>query len=239
MIAALLRSVPFAAALRRSRACRRSADCIPPQVRARLKDLRLTARRARGRAGLRPASQPQPRRRAGVRAIPRLRTRRRTAPDRLEALRALGPLLRARSRARQPARPCGCWSTPPLRWRRKMRRVPAGRGWTPRRRSPRASIELALRQGDRFGLACASATAGCSWSRPAPVRGNAIAACSNCMACRRAARWPDESACGRCGNASAPRDLVVVLSDCFDDGVASIWSNAWPPRGAKCWRCRS
>src|SRR5690606_842359 len=52
----------------------------------------------------RPAPRSRPRRRAGILAVPRLRAGRRAAPDRLEAVRAQRPLLRARGRARQSAR---------------------------------------------------------------------------------------------------------------------------------------
>ena len=195
-------------------------DFIPPQVRARLKDLQLTARQAAGMQGF---GLHRSRSRGAGLEFAQYR-----AYEPGDELRQVDWKLYARSdrffvREAERDSPLDLWLL--IDTSASMSQEDAARpGWS-RLDAAKALaaclIELALRQGDRFGIAAIG---------DGRLRMTGIGAGprqrDRCLlelqALKAAGTWPDEMRLRPLWEYVGPRTLVVSLSDAFDDEVARL-----------------
>lgn len=195
-------------------------NLIPPDVRARLKTLQLSTRRVAGAFGYgahRSASRGSGLEFAQYRAY---------EPG--DALRMIDWKLYARSdryyvREAERDSPLDVWVL--IDASASMGQADAARAsWTrldAARSIAACIVELALRQGDRFGLAMA----GGDGLQVVPVGQGAKHRdrCRIALATMRArGAWPDEATLRPTWQHIAAQSLVIALSDCFDDGVVTL-----------------
>lgn len=196
------------------------ADLIPPPVRARLKDMQLTARQAAGMQGF--GLHRSPSRGAG------LEFSQYRAYEPGDELRQIDWKLYARSdrffvREAERDSPLDVWLL--VDTSASMSQQDAARpGWS-RLDAARALaaciIELALRQSDRFGLvAIGGGTIGLTTIGSGPrQRDRCLLALQALVA---SGEWPDETRLRPLWEAVGARTLVVSLSDAFDEGVPRL-----------------
>ncbi len=195
-------------------------ELIPPQVRARLKALQLTARQAAGAQGL---GLHRSRNRGAGMEFSQYR-----AYEPGDELRQVDWKLYARSdrffvREAERDSPLDLWLL--VDTSASMSQQDAARpGWSrlhAARSLAACLVEVALRQGDRFGIA----GIGEPGLKLTPL-GAGPRHRDRCALALRDLRtggaWPDESRVRPLWEQVGPRSLVVVLSDAFDDGVAQL-----------------
>jgi uncharacterized protein (DUF58 family) len=196
------------------------ADFIPPQVHARLKDLRLTSRRAAGLQGL---GLHHSRSRGAGLEFAQYR-----AYEPGDELRLVDWKLYARSdrffvREAERESPLAVWIL--IDATASMSQEDAARpGWS--RLSAAKGLaacvaELALRQGDRFGLVALHDDA-LRLVAPANSVRQRDRLLLELNSLKAAGRWPASVQLHPLWERIGAGDLVVLLSDLFDDGAAEI-----------------
>ena len=208
-----------------------AASLIPADVRARLKSLQLVARRAAGARGFglhRSASRG-----AGL----EFAQYRSYGPG--DALRQVDWKLYARSdrffvREAERDSPLDLWLL--VDASASMAQGDAARpGWSrldAARGIAACAIELALRQGDRFGV-LAVGGAGVHAVPLGAGRATASAACCRSPRCRRRARGPATTCCAARGTTSARSRCCCACPMRSTTRCRRCWK-AWRPRAAKC-----
>jgi uncharacterized protein (DUF58 family) len=196
------------------------ADLIPPELRARLRELRLSARRGAGGDGL---GQHASRSRGAGLEFAQYR-----AYEPGDELRRIDWKLYARSdryfvREAERDSPLTAWAI--VDASASMRQADAARGGYAKLDAAKtlaASLfELALRQGDRFGLLALAGTA--------PVFVHAGSGPRQRDRCaleltrvQAANRWPDATTLAPLWERIQPPAVVLMLSDFFDDAAAEL-----------------
>lgn len=196
------------------------ADFIPPQVHARLKDLRLTSRRAAGREGL---GLHHSRSRGAGLEFAQYR-----AYEPGDELRLVDWKLYARSdrffvREAERESPLAVWIL--VDATASMAQEDAARpGWsrlTAAKGLAACVAELALRQGDRFGLV-ALRDDGLQLVAPASSVRQRDRLLLELGALRAGGRWPTFAQLHPLWERIGAGDLVVLLSDLFDAGAVEV-----------------
>ncbi len=197
-----------------------SHDLIPPQVRSRLKALRLTARRASGSNGL---GLHHSRSRGAGLEFAQYR-----AYEPGDELRQIDWKLYARSdrffvREAERESPLALWIL--IDASASMAQADQARpGWS-RLDAAKALAaclaDMALRQGDRFGWATLRDD-GLRLIAPATGSRHRDRLLLDLHALAARGRFPDFAELGALWDRIGAQDLVVVLSDCFDDACAGM-----------------
>lgn len=196
------------------------ADFIPPQVRARLKDLRLTSRRAVGVQGL---GLHHSRSRGAGLEFAQYR-----AYEPGDELRQVDWKLYARSdrffvREAERESPLAVWLL--VDATASMAQEDAARpGWSRLAAAKGLAAcvaELALRQGDRFGMAALGGD-GVRLVPPAASVRQRDRLLLELHGLTPGGRWPASEPLRPLWERIGPGDLVVLLSDLFDDGAVDV-----------------
>lgn len=186
-------------------------DLIPPDVRSRLKSLRLTARRAVGQSGI--GLHQSHTRGAG------LEFAQYRAYEPGDELRQIDWKLYARSdkffvREAERESPVAVWIL--LDASASMAgRFDAARGLAA------AIAELALRQGDRFALV-ALREQGLALTPPGSGARHRDRMLLDLHSLRASGAFPAGARLGSIWERIGARDLVILLSDCFDEGAVAM-----------------
>lgn len=196
------------------------ADFVPPQVRARLKDLRLTSRRAAGLHGL---GLHHSRSRGAGLEFAQYR-----AYEPGDELRMVDWKLYARSdrffvREAERESPLAVWIL--VDATASMAQEDAARpGWSRLSAAKGLAacvVELALRQGDRFGLV-ALRDEGLQLVAPASSVRQRDRLLLELGALRASGHWPTVAQLHPLWERIGAGDLVVLLSDLFDTGAVEV-----------------
>ncbi len=196
------------------------ADLIPADVRSRLRSLRLVTRRAVGSHGL--GLHQSHSRGAG------LEFAQYRAYERGDELRQIDWKLYARSdkffvREAERESPVAVWII--IDASASMAQADAARPDYSRfdaARGMAAAIgHLAMQQGDRFGLMALS-DAGITLLPPASGARQRDRMLLDLIALRTATRFPAEDQLGPLWERIGAHDLVILLSDCFDEGAIAL-----------------
>jgi uncharacterized protein (DUF58 family) len=196
------------------------AHLIPPDVRARLRDLHLAVRHAASGDGL---GQHSSRSRGAGLEFAQYR-----AYEQGDEPRRIDWKLHARSdryfvREAERDSPLVAWivGDATASMRQSDRAVPARSKFDAARSIAACVIELALRQGDRFGLALVGGDA--LKLVPAAVGGRQRDRCLlELSQARPLGRWPSEAVLRPLWERIAPASLVVFLSDFFDEDAVAL-----------------
>jgi hypothetical protein len=208
---------------------------IPPDVRARLKDLRLRARHGAGGDGL--GQHASKSRGAGLEFVQYRAYEPGDEPRRIDwKLFARSDRYFVRESERDS--PLTLWlvvdATASMAQADTVR--PQWRKIDAAKTLAACAIQLALQQGDRFGLIALDGNGATPWPPP-PAHGIAIAACSSSTGSTPRARGPMKRHCVRSSNACARR------RSCSCSPISSMTRRrisrcASPERAAKCSPCR-